>query len=306
MKPMRCLAGLVCLLGLTCIASGQAVNRVQVQMLADTTAVVPGRPFTVGLLFHVIPNWHVYWTNPGDAGSATLVKWTVPPGFSVKAAEYPVPEIIPEPDNLVVYAYEHELLLTATVTPPRQLAAAASVSLAAAANWCVCSTQQCVLGKKAVELTLPVVQPGQSRPANAPLFAAWRARLPLAADHAFASINVQAASSSGPSGQVIASPSFTWRGGPPAGKFAWLPGPCDDLNVKATAIQTQGKTTQITLQIQPVQGIPADSATISGLLAYYVPGRPAAGVAVTLNRRTLRLPMPAGPLSSVAGAPGTP
>jgi thiol:disulfide interchange protein DsbD len=37
---------------------------VKAELLADTTAVVPGKPFTVGVLLKMAPHWHTYWKFP--------------------------------------------------------------------------------------------------------------------------------------------------------------------------------------------------------------------------------------------------
>ena len=48
---------------------------VKAELLADTAAVVPSKPFTIGLLLQMAPNWHTYWKFSGDAGLPTEVKW---------------------------------------------------------------------------------------------------------------------------------------------------------------------------------------------------------------------------------------
>ena len=47
---------------------------VRANLLADTTAIVPGKPFTAGLRLYMAPNWHTYWKFPGDAGIPTRNK----------------------------------------------------------------------------------------------------------------------------------------------------------------------------------------------------------------------------------------
>jgi len=39
----------------------QGKQLVKPELLADTNAIVPGKPFTVGLLLRMAPNWHTYW-----------------------------------------------------------------------------------------------------------------------------------------------------------------------------------------------------------------------------------------------------
>ena len=54
---------------------------VKAELLVDTAAVVPGKPFTVGLWLRMVPGWHTYWKFPGDAGIPTEIKWNLPPGW---------------------------------------------------------------------------------------------------------------------------------------------------------------------------------------------------------------------------------
>jgi DsbC/DsbD-like thiol-disulfide interchange protein len=267
-----------------------AEEHVQVQLLADTTAVQAGKPLTVGVLFTVTPGWHVYWTNPGDAGAPAKLKLTLPPGFRVGPMLYPVPRKLAQPGGLTVYAYENELLLTAVVTPPDDLATANSVNISATASWCVCS-DVCILGKKSLELSLPA---GVGQPDHQELFGAWRAQLPVAPDQAFEKISSVASSDGG------ASIDFVWKGQAPAGDIQWLPGAADDITVLADMIQTNGNLTHVHLKITPIQGISATSSTLGGILGYYVQGEPPRGVALTLDRRTMQL-VPGTASASVAG-----
>src|SRR5262245_33048913 len=41
---------------------------VKPSLLADTTAIVPGQPFTVLVRMEMMPGWHVYWEFGGDSG----------------------------------------------------------------------------------------------------------------------------------------------------------------------------------------------------------------------------------------------
>ena len=59
----------------------QGKELVRAELLADTNAIVPGKPFTVGLLLKMAPGWHTYWKFSGDAGLPTELKWKLPPGW---------------------------------------------------------------------------------------------------------------------------------------------------------------------------------------------------------------------------------
>ena len=77
-------------------ASGQRYGGrelVKAELIADATAVVPGKPFTVGLLLHMVPGWHTYWKYSGDAGLPTELKWTLPPGWKIGEIQWPIPPL---------------------------------------------------------------------------------------------------------------------------------------------------------------------------------------------------------------------
>jgi len=42
---------------------------VTASLIADTDAIVPGRPFTAGLLLKMEPGWHTYWRYPATRAS---------------------------------------------------------------------------------------------------------------------------------------------------------------------------------------------------------------------------------------------
>src|SRR4051794_41717582 len=75
---------------------------VQAKLLADVSAVVPGKPFTVGLLLHMVPHWHTYWKFPGDAGIPTEIKWNLPDGCKVGEIQWPIPLKLDEPGAIQI------------------------------------------------------------------------------------------------------------------------------------------------------------------------------------------------------------
>ncbi len=147
---------------------------VEAALVADTTAIVPGRPFRVGLHLRMAPGWHTYWQNPGDAGLATSVRWELPESFQAGELAWPLPRRVIEPGDIEVFAYKGETLLITTITPPDKLDAG-GVTLRAAASWLVCEAI-CVPGKAALELTLPVSD--SASPAEAKLFGKFASLLP--------------------------------------------------------------------------------------------------------------------------------
>ena len=167
----------VLLLGLLCTGRAQTYEGrelVQASLLADVNAVVPGKPFTVGLLLRMVPNWHTYWKFPGDAGIPTEMKWNLPPGWKVGEIQWPIPLRLDEPGDIQIYGYHDEVLLLQEITPPSSLTESA-VKLSAEANWLVCE-KICIPGSAKLQLDLSVAD--QNSVANEEIFSRYRRSLP--------------------------------------------------------------------------------------------------------------------------------
>src|SRR5438105_2332718 len=152
----------------------QGKQLVKPELLADTTAVVPGKPFIVGLLLRMAPGWHTYWKFSGDAGLPTELKWKLPPGWKISEIQWPIPLKTIDPGDIQTYGYVDEVLLMQEITPsPKQ--DSSSAKLSADANWLVCE-KICIPGSATLQLELPVS--ATSQPANTELFARYRRLLP--------------------------------------------------------------------------------------------------------------------------------
>jgi thiol:disulfide interchange protein len=155
-----------------------AAPHVQVELLADVATLRAGREAHVGVRFVPEPGWHVYWRNPGDSGEPPSVAWTVPPGFSVGALEWPAPARIAV-GPLANYGYEGSVLLAARLDVPDDVAAP-RVDVQARARWLVCDEEECIPGSGTLSLALPLGAGTPAPSAAAALFEAARARLPVA------------------------------------------------------------------------------------------------------------------------------
>ena len=134
------------------------------QLIAETTAIEPGKPFTVGVLLRMVPHWHTYWKFPGDAGLATEMKWNLPPGWQVGEIQWPIPLRLAEPGDIDVYGYHDEVLLMQEITPPASIEPG-SVKLAAEASWLVCE-KICIPGSATLSSTCHVAAPAAPRTKN--------------------------------------------------------------------------------------------------------------------------------------------
>jgi thiol:disulfide interchange protein DsbD len=148
-----------------------ASARATVALVSETDSYRPGHAFRLGLRFRIAPGWHIYWQNPGDAGSPPDVAWTLPDGAKVGGIEWPAPERDQE-GPVTSYIYTGELVLPVAIAPP---SGDAPFTAQADANWLICQ-KVCIPEEGHFRLVLP---PGTAQPADsASLFAAADERRP--------------------------------------------------------------------------------------------------------------------------------
>jgi len=152
----------------------QGKQLVKAELLADTSAIVPGKPFTIGLLLRMAPRWHTYWKFSGDAGLQTELKWKLPSGWKIGEIQWPIPLKTIDPGDIETYGYENEVLLMQEITPPPKIDDS-SVRFSADASWLVCE-KICIPGSETLQLELPMST--ISQPANTEVFARYRRLLP--------------------------------------------------------------------------------------------------------------------------------
>ncbi len=171
-------AFLVCYLGVPRTAPGQdattTFKAATLTLLADTTGVEAGKPFTAGVRFELDPDWDIYWQFVGDIGLSTSIEWELPPGFKAGPLQWPIPVAHGAAGDFLNYVYLNEALLFAEITPPAQLPPG-PITIKAKVKWQMCDPNTCIPGN--VDLALPLTA-GSAQPANTDLFTKWRAQLP--------------------------------------------------------------------------------------------------------------------------------
>jgi len=152
----------------------QGKELVKATLLADTYAIVPGKPCNAGLLLRMAPGWHTYWKFSGDAGLPTEIKWNLPPGWKVGEIQWPIPLKTNDPGDIQTYGYQDEVMLIQEITPPAKIDSSL-VKLSAQADWLVCE-RICIPGSANLELELSTAT--SSEPKNTDLFARYRRLVP--------------------------------------------------------------------------------------------------------------------------------
>ena len=124
-------------------------------LLSEVEAIAPGQTFTVALFLDHNESFHTYWMNPGTAGLATSLKWTLPEGFESSPIRWQVPEKV----KMVIYdayGYNSDALLLVDMKAPEKLPKE-PVLLKAKAVWMACGPepkQCCNLGFQDLSISL--------------------------------------------------------------------------------------------------------------------------------------------------------
>ncbi len=163
------------LLSLTVGQCAFAQSRMKITLLADTQVVQPGQPFTVAARLTIDPTFHVYWSNPGDSGRATHVRWHLPSGYSAGELQFPAPSRISLPGGLVNFGYEKEVVLMTTIRPPARIED--QPKLTADVDYLVCDENSCKPGEaNELGLVLP------SNDSERQVIESWKKQLPVPAE----------------------------------------------------------------------------------------------------------------------------
>ena len=152
------------LLLLACSTQAQVVigDHVDAELVAEMTGIAPGQDTWVALRLDHMENWHTYWKNPGDAGRATEITWTLPEGVTAGDIVWPTPKRIELPADLVDFGYENEIFLLVPLSIPASYQGE-SLDITANAQWLECE-DICIPGGAVVSLSLPVMDATQITP----------------------------------------------------------------------------------------------------------------------------------------------
>jgi thiol:disulfide interchange protein DsbD len=140
-----------------CARAGEdaETDHVQVRLIAEQQGVpAHGGTITIALRQLLKPEWHTYWRNPGDSGEPTAIVWTLPPGFSAGAIQWPYPQRIPV-GPLLNFGYANKVLLLTDLRVPSGLKVGDNVTFSTKVTWLVCK-DICLPGGATFSISLPV------------------------------------------------------------------------------------------------------------------------------------------------------
>lgn len=107
-----------------------------VELIADLNTRAEDGAIYVAARFETIPDWHIYYLNPGEAGMPPSFQFKLPQGWAVGDPMFPTPKIYTE-HNTIAYGYGGETIVLYPVYPPEG-ATLEGFQVEASAHWLAC------------------------------------------------------------------------------------------------------------------------------------------------------------------------
>ncbi|MBT3469936.1 MAG: hypothetical protein HOK49_03415 [Opitutae bacterium] len=139
-----------------CLLLSGKPHPVQLQLISEKDAIVPGQNFYLGLHIKHDKGWHTYWKNPGDVGLAPSIKWDLPKGFNVHPFQWASPELH-KMGIIDVQAFHGTITHIIPMEAPANLEVGKKIKILGHASWLMCS-KKCIPANRDLSLTLPVVE----------------------------------------------------------------------------------------------------------------------------------------------------
>jgi DsbC/DsbD-like thiol-disulfide interchange protein len=229
------------------IDTGDGEGNAQVALVSGGGAPGLETSSYLGVRFDIKPGWHIYWKNPGGAGLATEIGWTLPESVASGDLLWPLPIEFVQSGDIPGYGYEGSVVLASKLLLDGPMRKDATVG--ASVSWLACR-DVCVLGSAELESTWAEV------PVD-PEFSNWRTTLPELSDRASPPFAWRATGGLSEEGIQLW---LQWQSVPAS--VEWFPDPPEGLEVRDILIQTRGDLTRIDAVVRRLAG----SAELNGLL----------------------------------------
>ena len=128
---------------------------VTAELIAAQTSIQPGGTTQIGVLFRMEEGWHIYAEEPGEAGLATSVSWSVPASVSVGPLQWPPPQAFVEPGDIRTFGYEGAVVLPSLLRLAREADPRGTLPITAEVSWLACR-DICIPGSATLTLVLPI------------------------------------------------------------------------------------------------------------------------------------------------------
>jgi thiol:disulfide interchange protein DsbD len=165
-----------------CLAGGCGRTKLVpgAKLVAETEAARPGTPVEVGVRLILDEGWHTYWRNPGEAGAAAEITWSLPEGWQAGSVKWPFPRRFVD-RGVTSFGYENEVLLAAALTPPADAEPGSVATIGANVSWLTCKGI-CLPNQTNLSLSLPIAAGETAASAASTGFARTRSKWPVRND----------------------------------------------------------------------------------------------------------------------------
>lgn len=127
---------------------------VDVNLVADKDAAVPGQNLRVGVWLKIPDGWHIYWKNSGESGLPTRINLHFPDGITPDSWKWPYPSLFQDPGGSTTFGYSGEVVIQTQLKVPQNYRESV-FKVEGDVRWLICR-EVCIPGRKKVELRLPV------------------------------------------------------------------------------------------------------------------------------------------------------
>lgn len=148
---------------------------IELSLTSEVNSIKPGDSFWVAVDLSMEEGWHAYWTNPGDAGMAPQLDWSLPEGYDIEEVKWPYPQLFTV-GPMEGYGYSEQATLLAKIKSPES-ASLEPAHIKLDLRWVVCNDETCLPGSSESTLKLPVSK-DKSEFSNKELFETARTKIP--------------------------------------------------------------------------------------------------------------------------------
>ncbi len=263
------------------------------EIIAESDSFAPGQTLWFAIRQELRPGWHVFWTNPGDAGLPLKLDWSLPANYAAGPILHPVPDYIPV-GPLASYAHEGAPVFLTSVTAPADARPGDLVSVTIDASWQACE-DICVPEEGTFSFSMPVAAAASLNTAHTDLFSGARGALPEAYDGG----GVFSASGGAYVLDIAAPADFS------AQDAFFFTGP--EGLVEASAKQKIAAADgRMRIELRPGWTETYDAPSLDGVLAYQSQNGARRGLAITADVLTPIIKPQAPPPSVIAAPAGLP
>ena len=235
---------------------------IEVLPVLGSEVVSPGGEVWVGLQISLVPNWHIYWKNAGEAGYPTTVQWTLPDGWNAGELQFPAPYLYAY-EGMTGFALENNFTLLTRLKVPESFNSSerSAYTVNGSFNALVCNDASCLPYEKSFSLKFELVEETGSSLEDQEWLQIAKSKLPSSLpDH-----TIGHASYSGSSGSLsIHSPEFKNL---TIEEFIFFPhDPSISVNLPAPGLSDKRLAAEITWKL--VEGFEQTPQNLAGVLVH--------------------------------------